>query len=145
MPTQRPDGLHHTREEILKIYEGIRTSMNKWSWQPCSVQQARAEKEKPAKPQTHIARTTFSVDRFDSSAVVRAFEDAIIDLKDGERKIKYDPIDIANVHVEWIAHRPGVAKDAPEYQGSAAEQYAAMMKDVKSDTVLLFTGGIAGM
>lgn len=130
--------------EIQEAHHNVRKGWLVRRKMTFSALQERAERDRPAKGPMHVVRTRLSSEGVSQSAVRQAVHNAAHGLAVPGREVKYDPFDVVDVDIEWVAWRNGDGNDAPEVKGSPEEQYAAMMRDVSSDVVVLYTGGFAG-
>ena len=66
---------------------------------------------------------------------------AIEALGDGTSCQTVDDVDVRPVHGEWVGHRVGVGKNAPEPDISEADKYKGLKSDARSEVTILFLHG----
>ena len=66
---------------------------------------------------------------------------AIEALGDGTHSQTIEDVDILPVSGEWVGHRVGVGKNAPEPDMSETDKYRGLMSDTRSKITILFLHG----
>ncbi|KAF2793393.1 alpha/beta-hydrolase, partial [Melanomma pulvis-pyrius CBS 109.77] len=105
---------------------------------PVSMQQFVTAKDIPAKGPMWVSRTTFNKaeDGDDLKSIVM---EALDDLAPGKERIEY--FSVEDVNVQWTSFKPSGREKEPESSISEQEKYDGMMKDVTTDTVVLYAHG----
>lgn len=105
---------------------------------PVSMQQFVTAKDSQAKGAMWVSRTTFykSEDQHGlKSDIVQALNDL------APRTCRYDDFSIEDVNVQWTSYKPSGKEKEPEPSISEQEKYNGMMKDLISETVVLYAHG----
>jgi hypothetical protein len=106
---------------------------------PVSMQQFVTTKDNPAKGPMWVSRTTFPAP-VDCEGLKGAVRSAIDDLTNTEEN-KVGDFEIEDVKVQWTGSRPSGPEKEREPNISEREKYEGMMRDVKSDIVVLYAHG----
>ncbi|CAO2654549.1 Nn.00g112820.m01.CDS01 [Neocucurbitaria sp. VM-36] len=105
---------------------------------PVSMQQYVTAKDSPAKGTMWVSRTTFNEpeDQYELKSIVMK---AIKDLAPVQEPIRDFPIE--DVKAQWTSFRPSGQEKDLEPSLSEQEKYLGMLKDITTDTVVLFAHG----
>ncbi|KAJ4369222.1 hypothetical protein N0V83_006307 [Neocucurbitaria cava] len=105
---------------------------------PVSMQQYATAKDSPAKGTTCVSRTIFNKpeDQYELKSVT---VQAINDLASGQKRI--GEFSVEDVKVQWTSFKPSGRDKDLEPSISEQEKYNDMMKDITTDTVVLFAHG----
>ncbi|KAF4556557.1 Hypothetical protein D9617_1g084350 [Elsinoe fawcettii] len=145
MTSTSTTGQRLSKQAILDEIRSKKTNVAKFTGAlPFSAQQARSEKDGPARGPTHVVRSTLSADAVNAAQLQSIVANATADLAQGHA-VKYDMSTVADVQCEWIGYRKNGSSAHPGNRDSLAEQYETMVKDATSGLVILFTAGGASV
>lgn len=105
---------------------------------PVSMQQMATANDVPAKGPIWVSRTTFNKPD-DRGELASTLHEAFVELAPSKGSVP--ECSIADVPVQWTAFRPSGQDKEPETTISEQEKFYGMIKDVRSDTVILYAHG----
>lgn len=127
--------------QIAKRVARVREAFHRSAFAPIAPRQEASARDVPAKGPVWISRATYQPPS--ENSLVKVINDAIQELGDGTER--FDLPEIGTLEAQWLGWRSGVTKDEPEPKISEREKYSRMMKEVETDTVVLFAYGGAFM
>jgi hypothetical protein len=133
-----------THSQIEKRIARVRKAFHQSAFLPIASRQEITARE-PRRTKGPVWVTKVKNQGPPENSLLQVLRDAITELGDGTEK--YDlPGEVGELEAQWVGSRNGIGKDefGPE-AASTQENYGCMMKEVKSDVVVLYAYGGAFM
>ncbi|KAF2451072.1 alpha/beta-hydrolase [Karstenula rhodostoma CBS 690.94] len=125
-------------QQLQKMTSGLIEKLTPVLFAPVSMQKMVTSRDTPAKGPVWVSRTVFDKPE-DSHELRSMLEDAFKPLDLGGDST-YD-FSIEDVDVQWTAYRSAGKGKEPEPEISEQDKFDGLMKDISTDTVILYAHG----